>query len=291
MLHCCKQRHSWKAELKWAKWEQVWGISWAVWHTDILYVVGLWRADFKILPSEYYAWPEITTTTQLGFWHLLVWKCPHWLKIIKLECSSVSWSRVQMQFGKASGHDTAQNEKPRCCQWDRGVSRRQSLGDFIGLVNQDREIERSKRQERPNCFEFNINCDSPMFLARSYKDLHISSSEHLWPVETRCSRNDMVTASTMHNSFVDDAGLSCAHVIKQRMITEEDSVSEANVDDHFRLLEYTLEQVNHKYMELTSHRQVAVRKNVQELLYCPSSRLQSSWRQERNRGRAEITIP
>jgi hypothetical protein len=49
------------------------------------------------------------------------------------------------------------------------------------------KIERSKRQERPNCFEFNINCDSPMFLARSYKDLHISSSERLWPVETRCA--------------------------------------------------------------------------------------------------------
>jgi hypothetical protein len=47
---------------------------------------------------------------------------------------------------------------------------------------------------------------------------------------------------------------------------------EANVDDHFRALEHILEQINHKYVELALHRQIKLRKNLKELLYCPPAK-------------------
>ena len=40
---------------------------------------------------------------------------------------------------------------------------------------------------------------------------------------------------------------------------------------YFRALEHNLQQINHRYVELPLHQQIAVRKNLQELLYPPSN--------------------
>lgn len=65
----------------------------------------------------------------------------------------------------------------------------------------------------------------------------------------------------------------------------EDIASEHNVDGHFGAFETTLGQLSHRYVEMAPHQQMAVRKNLQEMLYFPSNLLQSPVRQERTRGR------
>ena len=40
---------------------------------------------------------------------------------------------------------------------------------------------------------------------------------------------------------------------------------------YFRALEHNLQQINHRYVELPPHQQIAVRKNLQELLSRPSN--------------------
>ncbi|KAI9496433.1 hypothetical protein BDB00DRAFT_869372 [Zychaea mexicana] len=49
--------------------------------------------------------------------------------------------------------------------------------------------------------------------------------------------------------------------------------------------QHIMEQINARYVELAPHQQVAVRRNLLELLYCPSELIQSPLRQERTRGR------
>ncbi|KAH8548983.1 hypothetical protein BGW37DRAFT_522889 [Umbelopsis sp. PMI_123] len=65
----------------------------------------------------------------------------------------------------------------------------------------------------------------------------------------------------------------------------EDIASEHNIDGHFGALETTLGQLSHRYVEMAPHQQMAVRRNLQEMLYFPSNLLQSPIRQERTRRR------
>jgi hypothetical protein len=70
------------------------------------------------------------------------------------------------------------------------------------------------------------------------------------PVVQATTRSPLSPCTTVFSTTLE---MPCAHVIKQ-----------------CRALEHILEQINHKYVELAPHRQVALRKNLKELLYCPS---------------------